>query len=672
MLGTNKDGMKVTVLHIALAGLIVSPAPVFAWQTPDDAPLDALDTGLPKLPVPKQEPAGAAELRDAVRRIAQQPNDSFALTDAGYAAIKLDDYDAAFNFFTKANAIRPSDARIKTGLGVAQVRRENPFEALSLFDEAVRLGANERGFAMDRALAFDLLGNFERAERDYSLAASQGGSDELTLRHAISLSLAGRKDDADRLLIPLLQRDNPEAWRARALMLAARGDSKEAGKIALGFLSEREARRMDGYFRNMTRLTVAQQAAAMHFGHFPVGSNIGEDSDSVRTLANATGARPVSNGGDSRLIPAGEPLGAKVAAVKIATVKTEPPAKAKGKVKKPKSSAADLSTMSAQQAVDAAGRARVTPIAANQLPVPESARPPVRIALPALTMRKTPAAELPAIGPAVLPNAGAGVVIGSDQNQQKSAAIAQTQDVRAPIFERPIASVQIAEQSSTEQSVAKPELQPQPQPVLEPVLESVKTENRPIGPGFISVDPTPAIIETKQIDIGTIAAEPAAKPVEVATVPAAVTSEKNFDLGALVESIEVPEDQKRPSVAPVDLRKIRVAAAKPEMATAKADIAAKVAKQPASVPRIFVQIATGADAAGLGYDYRRMAKKFGSLFVSHDGWTSPWGKTKRLLVGPFPDMKAAKKWETDFRKAGGDGFVWQSDKTVEVEKLKSK
>ena len=61
-----------------------------------------------------------------------------------------------------------------------------------------------------------------------------------------------------------------------------------------------------------------------------------------------------------------------------------------------------------------------------------------------------------------------------------------------------------------------------------------------------------------------------------------------------------------------------------------------------------------------------------SLFVSHDGWTSPWGKTKRLLVGPFPDMKAAKKWETDFRKAGGDGFVWQSDKTVEVEKLKSK
>jgi hypothetical protein len=35
-------------------------------------------------------------------------------------------------------------------------------------------------------------------------------------------------------------------------------------------------------------------------------------------------------------------------------------------------------------------------------------------------------------------------------------------------------------------------------------------------------------------------------------------------------------------------------------------------------------------------------------------------------------MKAAKKWEADLRKAGGDGFVWQSDKNTEVEKLKSK
>ena len=320
--------MKVTLLHVVMAILLATPGNAFAMQDADEAPLDALDTAVPKPVVAKQEPPGAAELRDAVRRIAQRPTDSFALTDAGYAAIKLGDYDAAFNFFTKASAIQPTDARIKAGLGIAQVRRENPFEALSLFDEALRLGASERSFALDRGLAFDLLGNFERAERDYVLAESYGDSDEVTLRHAISLSLAGRKDEADRKLVPMLQRENPEAWRARALMLAARGDAKEAGKIAAGFLPEREARRMDGYFRNMARLTTAQQAAAMHFGHFPVGSNIGEDSHAVQTLAAATGAKPQTGSGDSWLIPSGEPLGAKAVAAKV-----DKPVK--GKAKKP-------------------------------------------------------------------------------------------------------------------------------------------------------------------------------------------------------------------------------------------------------------------------------------------------------------------------------------------------
>ena len=201
--------------------------------------------------------------------------------------------------FSPVRALQPADARIKAGLGIAQVRRENPFEALSLFDEALRLGANERSFALDRGLAFDLLGNFERAERDYILPPA-GPSDELTAARYFA-RFAGKRDEADRMLVPMLQRENPEAWRARALMLAARGEPKEAGKIAAGFLPEREVRRMDGYFRNMTRLTPAQQAAAMHFGHFPLGSNIGEDSDSVRTLAVATG-QPVPSG-DSRLIP---------------------------------------------------------------------------------------------------------------------------------------------------------------------------------------------------------------------------------------------------------------------------------------------------------------------------------------------------------------------------------
>jgi Flp pilus assembly protein TadD len=692
MRDTIRDGMKVTLLHFGLAAVLAVPAPAYAMQDADESALEALDGNSAKPPVIKQEPAGAAELRDAVRRIAQRPTDSFALADAGYAAVKLGDYDAAYNFFTKASALQPSDARIKAGLGIAQVRRENPFEALSLFDEAARLGASDRSFAMDRALAFDLLGNFERAERDYVLAASLGGNDELTLRHAISLSLAGRKDEADRMLIPLLQSENPEAWRARALMLAARGDTKEAGKIASGFLPEREARRMDGYFRNMTRLTAAQQAAAMHFGHFPVGSNIGEDSATVKNLATATGAKPQPSGGDSRLIPTGEPLGTKTAAAKV-----ERPGAVKVKAKPPKKGEGNLSTTSAQQAVDAAARAKVTTISGQQLPIPETARPPVRIALPALSQPKiaaaqpkTSATELPATGPAV--NAKGGIVetdrkitsvaMGTDQKAVQTETRAETKIENLDNFtlSQQLAKAEPVELPAAKQAIlaenkpdVKPDIQPENKSEIADVAVIEKPVDKgPIGPGFESVEvKTQAAIDTPvTIAEANVQPETLAK-AEIVELPAA-KAEASFDLGALVESIEVPDDEKRPSVAPVDLKKIKTAAAKTEAVPVKADPAAKATKIAASVPRIYVQVATGADANGLGFDYRRLAKKFAALFAGQSGWTSPWGKTRRLLIGPFPDMKVAKKWEADFRKAGGDGFVWQSDKNTEVEKLKSK
>lgn len=638
--------MKVTLLHFGLLAMLASPAAAFSAQDADESALEALDQAIPK-PLPQKiEPAGSAELRDAVRRIAQSPTDSYALTDAGYAAIKLGDYDAAFNFFSKANLLRPADARIKAGMGISQVRRENPFEALSLFDEATRLGASERNFALDRALAFDLLGNFDRAERDYQLATSFGGGDEVELRHAISLSLSGRRDEADRMLIPMLQKDNPDAWRARAMMLAARGESREAGKIALGFLSDSEARRMDGYFRNMPRLTVAQQAAAMHFGHFPIGSEIGEDSGSVRSLAAATGARPVPQGGDSRLIPSGEPLGAKP----VATAKVD---KTK---KKGKGSDSRAATSSAQQTIDAAARPKVQTVSASRAPNPEAARVPVRIALPSLakpqpsvtttTSSSSSAAELPAIGPAV---SGAPIDEPAQAVFEPKPVVIEPTPTPAPAEESRITVIEL------------PPSTPYRSEPQGPGFDSLPSEQPAIAmsqpPAETLTQPAPAVVDSTP------------EPIPAAAVP---VTEKTFDLGALVASIEVPDDEKKPSVAPVDLKKIKPVAAKPDSVAVKTDTPAKGAKPAAAAPRIWVQIATGADATGLGYDYKRMAKKNAALFANREGWTATWGKTRRLLVGPFADLKAAKKWEADFRKGGGEGFVWQSDKTAQIDKLKVK
>lgn len=639
--------MKVTLLHFGLLVMLSSPVAAFSGQDVDESALDALDTA-PKPPPPKVEPAGAAELRDAVRRIAQRPTDSVALTDAGFAAIKLGDHDAAFNFFTKAGALQPMDARIKAGLAIAQVRRENPFEALSLFDEALRLGASERSIALDRALAYDLLGNFERAERDYQLATSFDFSDEGKLRHAISLSLAGRSDEADRMLIPLLQTENPEAWRARALMLAARGDHKEANRIALGFLTDAEARRMDGYFRNMPRLTAAQQAAAMHFGHFPLGSDIGEDSNSVRTLAAATGAKPVPASGDARLIPSGEPLGTKSPTAKV----DKPKKPAKGSEKR----SPGIKTASAQEAIDAAARAKVTTVPASRLPAPEAARPPVRIALPALAKPQLGAIELPATGPAVTPSGGPRDAVPLDPVPQPQPAAMEPETARFTQID-PATAI-------TTENVPQPGFESLPAARTDaPVVTEAKPDTGFVGPVLHG----PSAV---QVAIATPRPEPVIVQPQPEPSPAPVV-EKSFDLGALVASIEVPEDEKKPSTAPVDLKKIKVAAPKPEPVAVKPDAASK-GKAAAAAPRIWVQIATGADQAGLGYDFKRMAKKTPALFANREGWTATWGKTRRLLVGPFPDLKAAKKWEADFRKSGGEGFVWQSDKTAQIDKLKGK
>jgi Flp pilus assembly protein TadD len=869
----NSKRFRLLMMGSAFALSFAMPAIAVA-QDIDEGELDAIDEKPAPLPQ-KVEPAGAVELRDAIRRIALRPTDSYALIDAGYASLKLGDADAAFNFFTRASKLQPADPRIKAGLASAMVRRENPFEALRLFDEAARLGASERSFAMDRALAYDLLGNFERAQQDYQSARSYVQSDELTRRQAISLSLLGKSSDADAMLYPLLQRDDAEAWRARAFILASRGDSKEAEKIAMSFLSAPEARRLEYYFRQMTRLTPAQKAAALHFGHFPTGSNIGQDSEQLRIAAVASGVKPRPAAGDGRLLPTGEPLGAKGGKQRDAKKPREPKVK-QARVETPRTAkrgndGVSVSTAAAQAAIDRAATAAPRVIPANQLPPPETARPLVRIVLPAakpppapmqvatvpvglpvavntppkpvpqpvavdtkpvrvteirpitvLPSNQPPATsttgdapksvmgELPPIGPAVgapitvpklppvgpsvtppvsvaktvpvgpvvttptptqtLPSVPAGspttppVSIGQTPPIGPSAppilppqTLPVSPDVKptvavasaptAPLVTPPssipadppiIAAsnppVAIAKEAPSLPAAPAPTVATQtiaqaPVPKIDPlppkpdvitpatVPAPVKIEPAPppptpaaSGPGFAVLETPPAapvsspapdtpkiepvVAQGPNVD-GTVltspsiqqapSTTPAPVPASVPAQPAAVevatpapaetpkADDKGFDLGSVVESIAIPEKEQVREVAPVDLKAIKPAAPKAEEPS-KTDAAkgAKTGKAAAAPARIWVQIATGTDVSALSYDYRRWAKKLPALFSGISGHSAVWGKSRRLVAGPFADMKAAKKWEAEFRKNGGDSFIWQSENGTAVEPLKSR
>jgi len=212
-------------------------------------------------------PSGDAdELAAQMRQLAADPQNLAALVRAGELALRLDDATAAAGFFARAERIDPRNARIKAGLGSLLVGEERPGEALRRFAEAEALGADPRGFVADRGLAYDLIGEQERAQRDYRAALRYGTSDETVRRYALSLGISGKRDEAYAVLEPLLRRSDRGAWRSRAFILAMSGDPVGASQIATSMLPAGMAQGLQPFFDRLPSLPAADRAFAVHFG----------------------------------------------------------------------------------------------------------------------------------------------------------------------------------------------------------------------------------------------------------------------------------------------------------------------------------------------------------------------------------------------------------------------
>ena len=81
----------------------------------------------------------------------------------------MGDTTAAATFFGRAEKLDPNNPRIKAGWGSLMVRAERPGEALRRFRRPTAR-VRPAAFASDRGLAYDLIGQQERAQRDYRLA----------------------------------------------------------------------------------------------------------------------------------------------------------------------------------------------------------------------------------------------------------------------------------------------------------------------------------------------------------------------------------------------------------------------------------------------------------------------------------------------------------------------
>lgn len=675
---------------LALAALVAGPG--YAWAQQDDAgelePVSrAPYSSAVVQPLPSQQ---SYQLNAALTRLAANPRDISALIDAGNAALTLGDNDAALGFFGRADQLSPNDPRVKSALASALVKNEDPFAAIPLFDAAERVGARDGSLAGDRGLAYDLVGDNLSAQRYYRLAlASAPSNDEIVRRLALSLAIGGDRKASEATLLTQLRSNEPAAWRTRAFVLAILGDTEEAVKIATGTMPRDLSDAMVPYLRYMGRLTPAQQAAAANFGHFPRAAQIGRDDPRVARYAALNPQRVV----------------APVAAL---AAKSDSSAK-KGKNDRVerrrervtvRDSGTKGVTRTQQVAIIQRPAAALPPPAAAPAPAPTQvarAIPPVRVAaatLPPVAFPR-PSEYRPAVTPAPAP-------APTTATGPAFASLALN-----PVVASPVATRTVPPASAPTIAVAAPT-----QIALPPAsaLASSAASNLDLarraqqtGSELAATAVPPAVAPTAAL---APAPAPAPAPALVPSGPPA--PEPRRDLAAAFSDFRPPAEEERAAVA-VDISKLpsrakkagladergpipdaptgtkRIAAADPAVSTAAkrgidpktgkpikaADKAAKPVV-PSHPSRIWVQLGVGRDKGALGFDWRKLGKAQAELFKGRKAWTSPWGQTNRLLVGPFETQAAASAFLREARKKDGDAFVWTSPAGQAVDALASK
>ncbi|EPR08763.1 sporulation protein [Sphingobium indicum IP26] len=563
--------------------------------------------------VQAMRPSSAENLNNHLARLASNPRDVTALIGAGEAALDMDDARAAAGFFARADTLAPNNGKVKAGLGRVMLKNQNPAEALRLFDQATRLGFPEATLLADRGLARDMTGDQAGAQRDYQAALQRTPDDvELTHRYAASLGISGQVDAAERVLKPLLYKSDRAAWRYRAFILAMNNRQADARKIAEQTMPSQLAAAILPYMQKMPYLTAAQKAAAVHFGHFPanVGSTMAAITPTPPAFASATPAAPQASQ------PAAQ----------------TPPAR------------------SAQQ--DRRSRRAETATRLAQAEAPPLSAPAPSQPVPAASAPQTQAP----------PRAAA-------------PAASNVQGPPAPGFES------VPAQSPAPAS-------PPPSQLNAITLAQASAPRTSTPPQGETAPPAPLA-----------AATPAPAPPPQQQIDPAVTR----SLADIIHAIDVPESERRSSVVAVDLSEIaqiqaarraeREAAAaaaadkakKAAAAKAKAEADAKAkqlaeekkkaaeekARLAANPSRSWLQVGTGANKGALAFTMKGLRKKYASL-EPQDAWVASWGRTNRLLVGPFSSFTRARTLEDKLKAAGADVFAWKSDAGEVVERLPAK
>ncbi len=592
-------------------------------------------------------PLGAADLNSNLARLASNPRDVDALIGAGEAALALDDPHGAAGFFARADAIASGNGRIKAGLARVMLKLQNPTEAVRLFDQAQRLGFPEASILTERGLARDLTGDQAGAQRDYQAALARSPDNaELRRRYAASLGISGQVDAAEKMLEPLLYKSDRAAWRYRAFIYAMNNRQADAQKVAEQAMPAQLAAAITPYMQKMPYLTAQQKAAAVHFGQFPsqVGTAVAVVTPTAPPPATASAA------------PATKPA-TQVAQAPAQTAPTRARPLSRAEQRRQRREAARLARAGGQ-------------------------RTPAPAPTPGFSTASQPASTAAA---SATNNASA-----PDAPTQ----VAQAQTVQPLPTRAAQPVVQPLPQAQKSASASASSSTPPPQPTARVAASAVQG---PPAPGFDTIDgrtppaATPPPATGAQGDSAALAqASPPPAAASTPSAPPAPDPQATRTLADIIRAIDVPDAERQPTVAAVDLNEIaamqaarraeREAAAaakakKEASAKAKAEADAKAKKEAeekkrlaANPSRNWLQVGVGQSKSALAFTMKRLRGKYDSI-APQDSWTASWGQTNRLLVGPFPSFARAKELETKLKAAGADVFAWKSDAGEVVEKL---
>lgn len=244
-----------------------------------------------------------------------------------------------------------------------------------------------------------------------------------------------------------------------------------------------------------------------------------------------------------------------------------------------------------------------------------------------------------------------------------------------------------------------------------PALASLNTTTTPGAPPITAAPPppppAPVLVSApvvQSVPVATATASPPAAsipaPAPVIPVPVAPptgsTVIAGWSLASVIESITVPESERAASEYALSLSELQAIAAEQRRAQAEAAAAARATAQEQArtraaeqaearrraaeeaeareqaarlrnnPARIWVQVATGANVSALAFDCRRLARERAAAWGDQNCSSAVWGRTRRLVVGPFRNQAAARAWESAYRRAGGDAFIWSSEAGEEV------